>query len=742
MGEKRKSREELSVLSLFQTLADIIGASKDLEEALQAALKEICEITNLSFAQIWHPSVDERYLECGAAWYSLVRQHENFRKASEILRLNPGEDLPGKVFLAKKPFWFASLSDAKKFPRHFAAISDGLKSGFAIPILVNGKVLAVVEFFLAESQQEDKDLVAFVAGFATQLGLLLQRNQAEAALRRQEKEYRILFENNPTPMLICEEVTQKILTANEAAITHFGYSLEEFQEMNFRDFVVESGNSNFSFDAHSAELVRVRKKNNTERLVEITGKEINFQAKKAKVFLLSDVTERYKAEEMIRHQAYHDALTGLPNRLLFQDRLEISLARCHRHQHMLALLFLDLDRFKNINDTLGHAVGDRLLQHVAAKLKKSLREEDTVARFGGDEFMILLPKIKNAREAVRVAQKILKLFQDPWPIDENELYITASIGIALYPVDGENAQTLIRNADTAMYRAKGAGRNTYQLYTSTMNVKAFEHLMLENRLRYALEHEEFVVYYQPQIDLKTGKVIGMEALVRWQHPGLGLLSPKRFIFLAEETGLVAPLGEWVLKTACWQNKEWQKAGLPKLTVSVNLAPRQFQQKNLVKIMKRILNETKLDPTDLGVEVTESIAMENVDFTIEILREFRKMGIEISIDDFGTGYSSLSYLKKFPIQRLKIDKTFIQDICENPNDAAIAASVIILARNLKIKAMAEGVETQEQLDFLKEKDCDEVQGYFFSKPLPPNEFVKFVQNLNGNHHEETSSSQIP
>lgn len=436
--------------------------------------------------------------------------------------------------------------------------------------------------------------------------------------------------------------------------------------------------------------------------------------------------QRRQAEETAQHQIYYDLLTDLPNRMMFVDRLTLALARASHERKMLAVLFVDLDRFKTIIDTLGHAIGDRLLRGVADRLRSCLEEGDTLARLGGDEFVVLLPKINRADQAVRKAQKLLDVLRASFHFNDHELHITTSIGISLYPYDGEDADTLLKNADTALYRAKEQGRNNYQLYTPAMNARAFERLALENSLRKALERHEFLLHYQPQVDLRTEQITGMEALLRWQHPDLGVVYPAEFISLAEETGLIVPLGEWVLRSACAQNKQWQKAGLPKLAVAVNLSARQFQHQDLVETVARILRETGMDPRYLELEITESVAMQNADYTIVVLRELKDMGIQIAMDDFGTGYSSLSYLKKFPIDTLKIDQSFIRDLSSDPNDAAIANAIIVLAHSLKLKVVAEGVETGDQRSFLKQRLCDKIQGFLFSSPLPADMFEHLVR----------------
>jgi diguanylate cyclase (GGDEF)-like protein len=428
-----------------------------------------------------------------------------------------------------------------------------------------------------------------------------------------------------------------------------------------------------------------------------------------------DVTERKRAEEQVRSLAYRDPLTTLPNRLLFQDRLAVAVAQAHRHRRPLAVVFLDLDRFKVINDSLGHSVGDRLIREVSTRLRTCLREGDTVARLGGDEFTLLLPDIGQAVDAAKVTAKVLDLLRLPFDIEGRELFVTASAGISLYPDDGSDAEALLKHADTAMYRAKELGRDNYQLYTPAMSATALERLALESSLRKALAQEELVLYYQPVFD-RTGQVHGFEALLRWRHPELGLVPPAEFIPLAEVTGLILPMGPWVLRSACAQAWIWQER-YPGLSVAVNLSPRQFQEPGLVGHVTDALADTGLDPRLLELEITETNAMQNAPTAIQTLRELKALGVRLSIDDFGTGYSSLSYLRRFPIDTLKIDQSFIHDIGADPDAAAIASAVIALAHTLKLDVVAEGVETREQLEFLAASGCDRMQGYLLSPPVP-------------------------
>lgn len=440
---------------------------------------------------------------------------------------------------------------------------------------------------------------------------------------------------------------------------------------------------------------------------------------------LSDVTERKRAEAAINQLAYYDSLTQLPNRVLFHRRLSEALSQAQQHEQEVALLFLDLDRFKVINDTLGHHVGDLLLQNVALRLKRCIRSQDMVARMGGDEFTVILPNIAGPAAASEVAQRIICELATPFVLEGHELVTTPSIGISIYPGDGLDVDTLLKRADIAMYRAKDHARNSYQFFAPTMHPMALEQLELEQQLRRALDRQEFVVFYQPRLQLHTGRVTGMEALVRWQHPQRGLVGPGEFIPLAEESGLIVSLGDWVLRTACAQAKLWQTHGFPPLRIAVNLSARQLHQPDVVERVVQALADTGLEPHYLELEITESTAIQHFEHTIEVLRAVKAMGVHVSLDDFGTGYSSLSYLKQFPLDTLKLDQSFVRNLLTNPQDAAIAEAVIALAHNLNLSVTAEGVETEAQRSFLQARHCDEVQGYLIGKPMPAADFAQFV-----------------
>ena len=460
--------------------------------------------------------------------------------------------------------------------------------------------------------------------------------------------------------------------------------------------------------------------------LEVGVKEKTVDLVKANESLQAEIAEHKRTEKHLDHLAYHDHLTGLANHTLFRDQLTQALARALRNDQLVAIMFLDLDRFQGINETYGHTVGDRLLKKAAERLVECVRTTDTVARWGGGEFSFILEGILREQSVAVVAQKAIDAINLPFTVDDHEIFVTISIGITIYPHDGEDVDTLMKNADAAMSRAKERGRNTYRFYAPDMNTKALERLSLEGRLRRALEREEFALNYQPRVALDSGQMIGMEVLLRWRNSELGDVSPGQFIPLAEDTGLIVPISEWVLHTACAQNRAWQEAGLSPLNVSVNLSARQFRQKGLKDTITRVLQDTNLEPKHLELELTEGLLMEDTKASSTTLTDLKAMGLHVSVDDFGTGYSSLSYLKRFSLDTLKIDQSFVHDITSDADSAAIANSIIALARSLRMRVVAEGVETEEQLDFLRTHDCDEIQGYLYSRPLPTEAFEQLMR----------------
>jgi diguanylate cyclase (GGDEF)-like protein/PAS domain S-box-containing protein len=482
--------------------------------------------------------------------------------------------------------------------------------------------------------------------------------------------------------------------------------------------------------------VELKRRDGTAMVLNLAVSIMRERAKEnvAYVCVLRDITERKRAEERIRFLAYYDSLTSLPNRQLFEEQLSAALATAARNNRIVAVLFLDLDHFKRINDTLGHTLGDALLQAIAGRLLACVRKErtgakgpeDTVARLGGDEFIVALYDLDEQDDALHVAERILAVVCEPMRLDQHEIAITASLGISIYPHDGDDVGVLLKNADAAMYQAKEAGRNNYILYDRTMNIATYDRLSLQAKLRRALEQGSLTLQYQPQVATHSKETVGVEALLRWYDPVLGWIPPSRFIPIAEECGLILPIGDWVLKTACAQVRAWEDAGLPALRVAVNLSSRQFRDRDLISIVREALHASRLEPYRLELEITESIIMQDALRTRQTLEALKRMGVRLSIDDFGTGYSSLSYLRSFPIDTLKIDRTFVQDIAATPDNGAIVAAIIAMARSLKLGVIAEGVDTEEQLAFLELHGCKLAQGFLFCKPLPPSELQAWMQ----------------
>jgi diguanylate cyclase (GGDEF)-like protein/PAS domain S-box-containing protein len=554
------------------------------------------------------------------------------------------------------------------------------------------------------------------------------RLAAEAALRESEIRYRLLFEQNAAGVCV-NRLDGSIVDCNSTFGSMLGYPREDLVGRNAAEI--------YANPAEADELIALLRSAGTLNSVEIELRRADGSALWVIENLVLvgdtqtgvvhatvvDISDRKRAEEQIEFHAYHDVLTHLPNRKLFTDRLRHGLTRARRSGKAVAVLFVDIDHFKTINDTLGHTAGDQLLLEVAHRLRLCVREDDTVARLGGDEFTVILGDLRYPEDAVTVAEKILEGVQPPLTIAGTPIVATVSIGIAIYPDDGTDPESLLRNADSAMYRAKEAGRNTYQLCTDEMKHRAVERLAVESRLRSAIQESQLILAYQPQINLVTGRTIGVEALVRWNDPERGIVAPLSFIPIAEETRLIVPLGEWVLRTACLQTKQWQDRGAGPIRVAVNLSARQFQQHDLVEMVRSVLDESGLSASSLELEITETTAMQNAEITVEILRALREIGVGISIDDFGMGYSSLNYLKRFPISAVKIDRAFVGDLIADDGDAAIVSAVIGMARSLRLRVVAEGVETAEQFAFLRSRECDEAQGFYFSRPIPAEEATR-------------------
>ncbi len=578
-----------------------------------------------------------------------------------------------------------------------------------------------------------------------QLRIELERDRYEGALRTSEERFRRVVAEAPVPMMIHAE-NGEVLEINKAWTEATGYSFEDIPDISAWIKHAYEENTQFVQDAKNVrELIErvygighrvdqgertIHCKDGSIRIWHFSAAPVGVlpDGRRYVVSMAQDISESKAAQQKIEFMSYHDALTGLPNRLLAKNLFEQAILDADRDNSKVALLFVDLDKFKTINDSLGHLVGDALLTGLAGRLRACLRDVDTLSRQGGDEFLIALKDVRDSESITVVTDKLMESMAEPVKISGHELSISLSIGIAVYPDDGQDFETLLKKSDTAMYQAKESGRNTYRFHTEQMNLDATEHLRLRNGLRRALEQGEFLLHYQPQLSVVNGEVVGVEALLRWQHPELGMVPPGKFISIAEDSGLIVPISEWVIREACRQAIAWQNEGLPGMVVAVNLSAVHFKRGDVVQSALQALQESGLEPSLLEFELTESILIKETDKVMAIVRQLKSMGVKLSIDDFGTGYSSLSYLKQFNVDKLKIDQSFIRDMADDPNDAAIVRAIIQMAKSLNLETIAEGVEDERQLALLRLQQCDEVQGFYFAKPMPADALAGYLREF--------------
>jgi diguanylate cyclase (GGDEF)-like protein/PAS domain S-box-containing protein len=623
--------------------------------------------------------------------------------------------------------FFGSLVFGALLGCEYAGVIDAVRMPFVDPSLHSDYLYLLLLWFWVA-------LLNTAAAFISTYLMTVIRMESDRARRGEERLTHFIESAND--LIHSTTVDGDFLFVNQAWRATMGYTLEDLAGKTIYDLVPEASRPLLAEELkmlRSGERVNLletvfRTRSGDDVVVEgsLSCAATNGDGHATIWGICRDVTERKEIQRQLFHLAHFDALTGLPNRVLFVDRLKQTKAQTQRRNQLMAVAFLDLDRFKVINDTLGHPLGDKLLQAVASRLQSGIRQVDTLARIGGDEFVIILGNLKEQADAERVTAKLMQMLAQPFVIDQHELFITCSIGISLFPRDDEDLDNLIKKADLAMYAAKGKGKCSFCFYSSEMDEHAHKRFVLENGLRKAIERQEFLLYYQPKVDVLSGQITSMEALLRWAHPELGIVAPADFIPLAEESGLIIPLGEWVLTEACRQNKLWQDEGSFRLRVAVNLSGYQLQRNDFIATVHRVLTETQLAPEFLELEITETVIMQHPEYVVGVLSQLRDLGIHISIDDFGTGYSSLSHLKKFSVNTLKIDKSFVKDIETNKTDAAIASAIVSMGNSLNLRVVAEGVETEAQFTILQDTRCDEVQGYLFSKPLPAGEVVAFIQ----------------
>lgn len=705
------------------------------------------------FPQICHDAVE--YGGMKMAWIGMLDETEGlvrpvtaFGSGQDYLKgleISVDADQPsgrgpsGTAIRENRPVWCQDFaSDPLTAPWRERAAQFGWAASAALPLRRKGAVVGVLTLYAGEVNAFDDAQQKLLVEMSMDISFALDRFYDEAHRLQLEDSVRKLSlaaEQSPSSILITD-LDANIIYANATFLKQSGYAQLEVIGQSTR--ILQSGKTpRQAYDdlwAHlrrgdmwRGELIN-RRKDGSEYIASAMISPVRDADGNVTSYLSvqDDVTEKKRTEERIQHLAHFDQLTGLPNRMLLQDRFKYALSLAQRAGEHLAVMFLDLDNFKSINDTLGHTVGDRLLMDTAVRLKAAIREEDSISRLGGDEFIFILPGT-DANGAARVAEKLRHAISEPYLIEQYELTITPSIGIAIYPEDGGDIETLSKNADTAMYRAKQAGRNDYCFFTREMQANSARNLELNNALRYALARNQLQLHYQPQISLQDGRhVTGAEALLRWEHPELGAISPAEFIPLAEASGQILQIGEWVLRTAAAQMKAWMDSGLAPKVIAVNLSAVQFRHANLTEMVSTILVETGLPPSCLELELTEAAAMDDPLAAIAVMDRLHERGIRMAIDDFGTGYSSLSYLKRFKIYKLKIDQSFVRDITSDPEDKAIVTAIINMANSLGMSTIAEGVETEGQLSFLQQQGCGEVQGYYFAKPLPADEFERYLR----------------
>ncbi|HLF11173.1 MAG TPA: EAL domain-containing protein, partial [Gammaproteobacteria bacterium] len=648
----------------------------------------------------------------------------------------PCRGLVGIVWQTGEPLWIEDFRNDERVLRKDLAKRTGWNSAFLLPVQFNGLPVGVLDFNARYIPEPDARLLHVIRSLAAQIGGYHERAASLARLRESEERYASTVELAAIGIGHVG-ADGKFIHVNRQLCDMLGYTREELLGLTVKQ-ISHPGDLNTTdefrdklrageIDSFKVEK-RYLRKDGTPVWVRITValKRDPNGAPLHDISIVEDISDRKRAEERVQYLATHDEMTTLPNRTMFSQLLSHAIDSARRRNRKLAVLFIDLDRFKIINDSLGHGAGDQLLKEIASRFRESLRASDVVARLGGDEFVVLVEEIDEAHRVSSVARKLLSVAIKPIEIMGQECRVTASIGISTFPADAEDAETLMKNADLAMYLAKEEGKNNYQFYSKQISSLSIERLLLETNLRRALERNEFTVQYQAKVNIKTREITGVEALLRWWNHDLGAVSPARFIPLAEDTGLIVPIGRWVLKTACAQNVAWQRQGLPPICMGVNLSPRQFKDPNLLRDIGDVLAETGMAPELLELEITEGVVMHDVDQAVKKLNAIKEMGIRLAIDDFGTGYSSLAQLKRFPIDTLKVDRSFIRDIPKDSEDEAITEAIIAMGRTLGVTVVAEGVETSEQEAFLRSRACDEMQGFYFSKPSHPDALAALLR----------------
>jgi diguanylate cyclase (GGDEF)-like protein/PAS domain S-box-containing protein len=709
----------------------------DADTAVTAAIRAICESENWDAGLYWR--VDHAYevMHIHAGWSVEAGRIEEIVQQAHVLACGPGVGLAGAVWQTEEPLWVPDLRSERGLRHRLFPDQTGWNCAFLSPVLSKGQMVGVLEFIASYISKPDDRLSQVISALGCRIGDYHSRALAVARLRESEERY------SSTVELAAIGISHvaldgRFIHVNRRLCEMLGYTREELLGLTVRqishpDDVSATDQDISRLRTGEVESITVEKryvrKDGTPIWVRLTiasKREPDGQTLHD-ISIVEDISDRRKAEERVQYLATHDEMTGLPNRAMFTQLLAHAVEQGRRYRRRFAVLFVDLDRFKIVNDSLGHDAGDELLKVMAQRLRESLRSSDIVARLGGDEFVLLVEEMPDRHVAATIARNILSVIIRPVEILGQECRVTASIGISVYPEDAQDGKTLMKNADMAMYQAKEEGKNNYQFYSPDISALTVERLVIETHLRHAMERNELALHYQAKVDFKTGEITGVEALLRWWNQELGSVPPARFIPIAEDCGLIVPIGRWAMRTACAQCATWLGQGLPPVCMAINISPRQFQDPNLLADIAQMIEETGIPPALLEFEITESMIMHDIDRAVENLRAMKGLGVRVAIDDFGTGYSSLSQLKRFPVDTLKVDRSFIRDIPGNTEDRAITEAIISMGKSLGVVVVAEGVETAEQQAFLSGRACDEMQGFYFSRPSPPNEFADLLRS---------------
>ena len=732
------------LLRLEHLVARCLADANNVSVALNAVIRSICETQSWECGRYLRVDEQANVLRFVEYWCLPDKNLEQFIAGKRDTVLGPGVGLAGRAWQSGQPTWVADITNDERALRAALKNDFGMHGAFHFPVISQEKVVGVMAFNSRKVCDPDDRLLKAVRVIGSQIGQFLLHRQAEENLHR----FRIAMDMSADLILLIDPGSMRYIDVNDRACRALGYSRDELLSMGPPDVFSKSREELLRLYDHmfaaeqSAPIVRgsYRCKDGSQLPVESFPRAVRCASGDIIVSIARDITERLAAEERMLYLATHDGLTSLPNRVMFSQLLNFAIHHARRYDRRFAVMFIDLDCFKIINDTLGHEAGDQLLQEIAVRFTACLRTSDVIARLGGDEFVVLIQEVGDTEQVATVARKILSAAIRPIVLMGQECRVTASIGICMFPADAQDEQSLMKNADSTMYLAKEDGKNNFQFYSEAIRVRSLERLTLEMALRYALEHNEFFLHYQAKLDLQTKEITGVEALLRWRHPDLGVLAPARFITIAEETGLIVPIGRWVLRTVCAQSAAWQRDGLPPLCIAVNLSARQFTDESLLKDIIAALTDSGMQSELLEIEITESLVMQNPDEAVKILSAIKQIGVRIAIDDFGIGYSSLAQIKRFPIDTLKVDRSFIRDFAENTEDRAIIEAIIAMGKTLSLTVVAEGVETREQQEFLSERACDAMQGFYFSKPVSSDDFAGFMRQHMTHRSEAKRSSE--